>query len=219
MGHLLSDHFNGIKGLFVLLSLFKNGFQYLLVTSWLSLAMKNKFLPFFLFLSHPFFLQVYFNFLSVLSVLTLQENKYCLPFSNNKLSNTDPRRMEQWLQFVNELILLFQMSANSQDCTSREPLLFLALCLALESLCGARHSTCISISIVIKLAWLRSPYCCDNSTTVVGDSTLAIPLAMLTLKNKTLGSHNLYAWFLSVSPISIGVGLCSSALWASKAPL
>ena len=56
---------------------------------------------------------------------------------------------------------------------------------------------------------------------VVGDSTRprAIPLAMLTMKKETLGFHNFYAWFSSVSPISIDMGLRSPALWAGEAPL
>ena len=37
----------------------------------------------------------------------------------------------------------------------------------------------------------------------------AIPLAMLTIKNETHGFHNFYAWFSSVSLISIGMGLRS----------
>ena len=72
-----------------------------------------------------------------------------------------------------------------------------------------------------KLAWLRSPYWCDT-VVVVGDSTRpqAIPLAMLTINVKeTLGFHNFYAWFLSVSPISIGTGLRSPALRAGEVPL
>ena len=36
----------------------------------------------------------------------------------------------------------------------------------------------------------------------------AIPLAMLTTKKETLGFHNFYAWLSSVSPVSIGMGLC-----------
>ena len=35
----------------------------------------------------------------------------------------------------------------------------------------------------------------------------AIPLAILSMEKETLGFHNFYAWFSSVSPISIGVGL------------
>ena len=74
-----------------------------------------------------------------------------------------------------------------------------------------------------KLAWLRSPYWCDTSTTavVVGDSTCprAIPLAMSAMKKERLGFHNFYAWFSSVSPISIGIGLRSAALGPGEAPL
>ena len=65
-----------------------------------------------------------------------------------------------------------------------------------------------------KLLWLRSPYWCDTVVVVVvvvGDSTRprAIPLAMLTMKKETLGFNNFYAWFSSVSPSSIGMGLRS----------
>ena len=66
-----------------------------------------------------------------------------------------------------------------------------------------------------KLAGVRSPYWCDTTAVVVvGDSTRprAIPLAMLTMKKETLGFHNFYAWFSSVSPISIGMGFRSPAL-------
>ena len=35
----------------------------------------------------------------------------------------------------------------------------------------------------------------------------AIPLAILSMEKETLGFHNFYAWFSSVSPISLGVGL------------
>ena len=60
-----------------------------------------------------------------------------------------------------------------------------------------------------KFTGLRSPYWCD--TVVVGDSTRlrAIPLAMLTMKKETLCFHNFYAWFSSVSLISVGMGLRS----------
>ena len=37
----------------------------------------------------------------------------------------------------------------------------------------------------------------------------ALPPAMLTMKKETLGFHNFYSWVLSVSPISIGMGLRS----------
>ena len=47
----------------------------------------------------------------------------------------------------------------------------------------------------------------------------AIPLAILTMKKETHGFHNFYAWFPSVCPISIGMGLCALALWASEALL
>lgn len=60
--------------------------------------------------------------------------------------------------------LLFQTSADSQNCTSRVPLLFLALFLSSESRCGARNST-YRISNVIKLVWLRLPYWCDTTPT------------------------------------------------------
>ena len=60
-------------------------------------------------------------------------------------------------------------SAKSQNCTSRVPLLFLALFPASESRCGARHST-YQISNVIKLAWLRSPYWCDTVVVVITDA-------------------------------------------------
>ena len=39
------------------------------------------------------------------------------------------------------------------------------------------------------------------------------------IKKETLGFHNFYAWFSSVSPISIGMGLRSPALRAGEAPL
>ena len=56
--------------------------------------------------------------------------------------------------------------------------------------------------------WPRSPYWCDTVAVVVGDSTRprAILLAMLTMKKETLGFHNFYSYFSSVSPISIGMG-------------
>ena len=69
-----------------------------------------------------------------------------------------------------------------------------------------------------KLTWLRSPYWCDTAAVVVGDSTRprTIPLAM---NKETLGFHNFYAWFSSVSPISIGTGFRSPDLRAGEAPL
>ena len=115
--------------------------------------------------------------------------------------------------------LLFQTSSNSQNCASRVSLLLLSLFLALESRCGTRHSS-YQISNVIKLmwififikpAWLRSssPLCWCYTT--VGDYThpRVLPLAMLTMKKETLGFHNFFAWFCSVCPISIGMGLHS----------
>ena len=51
------------------------------------------------FLSSISFFNVYFNVLSVLSVPSSPKNS--LPFSNNKLSNTDPRS----LQFADKLIV------------------------------------------------------------------------------------------------------------------
>ena len=82
---------------------------------------------------------------------------------------------------------MFQLSANSQNCTSGAPPRFLVLFHTSESRCGARHST-YRISNVIKLAWLRAPYWCDTAT-VVGDSThpRAMPLATLTMKKETQG--------------------------------
>ena len=40
----------------------------------------------------------------------------------------------------------------------------------------------------------------------------AVLLAMLTMKEETSGFHNFYAWFSSVSPISMGMELRSLAL-------
>ena len=87
------------------------------------------------------------------------------------------------------------------------------------------------ISNAINLMWtFKWPYVYQGRmaevailvyTAVVGDSThlRAIPLAMLTMKKEMLGFHNFYAWFSSVSPISIGMGLHSPAHWAGEAPL
>ena len=47
----------------------------------------------------------------------------------------------------------------------------------------------------------------------------AVPPVMLIVKKETVGFHNIYALFSSVSPISVGMGLGSLALCASKAPL
>lgn len=47
--------------------------------------------------------------------------------------------------------LLFQTSADSQNCTSRVPLLFLALFLSSESRCGARNSTYRISNVIISL--------------------------------------------------------------------
>ena len=71
------------------------------------LAVQKFFFSYFtlIFFFFFFFLHVYFNFLSVLSALTLQENRYYLPFSNNKSSNTDPRRMQRSLQFADKFIV------------------------------------------------------------------------------------------------------------------
>ena len=71
------------------------------------------------------------------------------------------------------------------------------------------------------LAYLSSYLKIAIDTAVAGDSTSprAIPLAMSTMKNETLGTHNFYAWFSSVSPISIGMGLRSLALRAGETPL
>ena len=76
-----------------------------------------------------------------------------------------------------------------------------------------------------KHTWLRSPYWWDT-VVVVWDSTRpwARPLAMLTMKKKNkkqkaLGFHNCYAWFLSVFAISIGMGLYFPALLAGEALL
>ena len=65
--------------------------------------------------------------------------RYSLPFSHDKLSNTDPHGIKRLLQFVANL--WFQTSANSQICTRRVPLLFLALFLVSESPCSAWNST------------------------------------------------------------------------------
>ena len=78
-----------------------------------------------------------------------------------------------------------------------------------------------------KLSRLRSPYWCYTVVVfdVVEDSTRpwALPLAILHMKKETLGFHNLYAWFYawfsSVSPISIGMGLRSPVLRAGEALL
>ena len=52
----------------------------------------------------------------------------------------------------------------------------------------------------------------------MGDNTRprAIPLAMSTMKKETLGSHNFYAWFSFVSPISIGMGFAPRPLGPAK---
>ena len=82
----------------------------------------------------------------------------------------------------------------------------------------------VSDQMLTKLVWLRSPYCCDTVVVivvVVGDSTRpqVKPLSMLTMKKETLEFHNFYAWFSSLSPISVGMGLRSPALMAGEAPL
>ena len=59
-------------------------------------------------------------------------------------------------------------------------------------------------------AWLKSR---DTAVVVVvvGEKSRprAIPPAMLTMKKETLGFHNFYAWFSSVSSIFIGMGVRS----------
>ena len=74
-----------------------------------------------------------------------------------------------------------------------------------------------------KPAWLRSAYLRDVVAAAADvehrTRPRAIPLAMLTMKKESLGFHNLYAWFSSVSPISIGIVLRFPALRACEAPL
>ena len=175
------------------------------------------FCPYFPLLSLSFFfLHIFFNVPSVLFVPTSRHtDNYSLPFSHNKFLNDCCNLRTN---------LLFQTSADSQNCSSRVPLMFLALFLCSESRCGARNST-YRISNVIKLVWLRSPYWCDTAPTAV------VVLVVV-------GARELYCWpcwpwkmkhmdfiismdvfFLKASPIFIGMGLCSPALRAGKEPL
>ena len=86
---------------------------------------------FFSFVHNLFFLHVYFNVPSVLSVPTSRKTLFAvLPTTNYQIlthmgSNV---RCNLWTH------LLFQTSTNSQNCASRVLLLFLAS----ESRCGAR---------------------------------------------------------------------------------
>ena len=74
----------------------------------------------------------------------------------------------------------------------------------------------------VKPALQRSPYLRDAVVVVaVGDKSRPrpIPLAMLIIKKESLGSHNFYAWFSSVSLVSIGMELPPAAFRAGEAPL
>ena len=64
------------------------------------------------------------------------------------------------------------------------------------------------LKVPLETAALKVPIETATVSRDAGDSARprAIPLAMSTMKNETLGSHNFYAWFSSVSPISIGMG-------------
>ena len=59
---------------------------------------------------------------------------------------------------------------------------------------------------------------CELAELRLAELFLAL-FAMLTMKKETLEFHNHYAWFSSVSLISIGMGLRSPALRAGEAPL
>lgn len=105
------------------------------------------------FVFFPSSLSFFYTFILMFEVsylCPLHDIQIFFPVSHNEFSNDS--------KYINST------SADSQNCTSRVPLLFLALFLSSESRCSARNST-YRISNVIKLVWLRLPYWCDTAPT------------------------------------------------------
>ena len=134
--------------------------------------------------------------------------KYSFPFSHKKLMNTGPRGIEQSLQFADKLYRLTEVCKITElPCSSTVP------CLGVTLQCKAFYLSniqCGCMAEVAILVWHHRHRCCRRRR------LWAIPLAVLTMKNETLGFHNFYLWSSYVSQISFGMGLRSPKLWASK---
>ena len=119
-----------------------------------SLFLSSFFFVFFLFLFlFSFFVcvYVYFNVVRVLSVPTSGNTGIFSRFPTINYRILTHMGSKDRFNFRANSNSLFKTSAKPQNCTSRVPLLFLALFLASESRCGATNST-YQIFSVINLA-------------------------------------------------------------------
>ena len=168
---------------------------------------------FFLFSLLISFLHVYFNVLSVLRVPT-SRNKDILsrfPIINYRILTHmgSKDRFNFAANFVSDVCEIADILPYS---LSRSHAAVLGILIIVYPMPLSLHRWGRHLSDVVATADTNRP---------VGDipRPQAMPLAMLTMKIETLGFHNFYALFSSVSPIYISIRLRSPALRTREAPL